>query len=69
MLYKINVATSDIPYAGTDANVFIQLYSKHIRTEKIPLRKSNTHKNAFEQGNVDLLEIIAPDLRDIKRIK
>jgi hypothetical protein len=49
VVYKIYATTSDMAYAGTDANVHIQMYGKFARTEKLALKKSTTHKNPFEQ--------------------
>ena len=67
--YKIHVATSDLKNAGTDANVFIQVFGKRHETPRITLSNSKSHKNKFEKGNVDYFEVRAVDVGDIKKIK
>ncbi len=67
--YEIYVATSDITGAGTDAKVFIRIYGELVKTERIELKKSSTHRNKFEKGNVDRFSIRNLYLGDIYKIK
>ena len=66
--YKIYVTTSNIVSAGTDANVYIQLFGRSSTTDKLPLKKSLTNKNPFEQGKTDVFEIDAYDVGTLKKI-
>ena len=60
---QVFATTSNLPNAGTHANVFLQLYktSKHsslIETFKFPLEHSKTHPtHKFRPGQTDLFEI------------
>ena len=40
--------------AGTDANVFLNIFGEQGDTGERPLSKSKTHGNKFEKGNVSL---------------
>lgn len=68
-MYRVSVDTSDIPQAGTDAKVYIKMYGRELKTERLPLSKSLTHKNPFEKGHTDVFELNAPDLGEIEKIK
>jgi hypothetical protein len=77
-VYKIYVSTTDLPYAGTNGNVFIQLFGKkkrekkgdsHITSIKFPLEKSKTNKKKFQQGQTDLFEVEEEYIGKIKKIK
>jgi hypothetical protein len=68
-VYKVFVKTSDIASAGTDANVYIQLFGKHSNTDRIELKSSGMHKNKFERGHSDAFEISATDVGKIKSIR
>ena len=50
----ITVRTGDVRYAGTDANVFVQLYGDHLASPKIKLDDA---KNNFERGMIDNFEV------------
>lgn len=62
--YDINVATSNIGYAGTDANIFIMLYGEKGDTGFLPLKKSKTHKLPFYRNQYDKFTVEAPDVGD-----
>lgn len=77
-VYKIYVTTTDIPYAGTNGNVFIQLFGKKKRNQrgdsnitaiKFPLEKSKTNKKKFQRGQTDLFEVEEEYVGKIKKIK
>lgn len=61
--------TSDIHNAGTNANVFIQLFGRNSNTDKIQLKNSKMNKNPFEKGNTDCFEFEALDVGEIKKIR
>ncbi|KAF5837533.1 hypothetical protein DUNSADRAFT_4226 [Dunaliella salina] len=68
-MYKITVHTSDIKFAGTDANVFIQIFGnkdgKPISTPKVQL---NNSKNNFERGMIDEFTHTMRNVKDMQRI-
>jgi len=77
-VYKIYVTTTDIPYAGTNGNVFIQLFGKkkkdqrgdsNITAIKFPLEKSKTNKKKFQKGQTDLFQVEEEYIGKIKKIK
>ncbi|XP_061173091.1 lipoxygenase homology domain-containing protein 1-like [Saccostrea echinata] len=64
--YMVTVQTGDVKYAGTDANVFIQICGKDGRaTRKIKLDDS---RNNFERGAVEQYKVEAPDVGSISHI-
>lgn len=52
--YKISVFTGDIYGAGTDANVFLNIYGDLGDTGERKLSKSETNFNKFERGQVQM---------------
>uniref|UniRef100_A0A7S3VHN2 PLAT domain-containing protein n=1 Tax=Dunaliella tertiolecta TaxID=3047 RepID=A0A7S3VHN2_DUNTE len=68
-MYKITVHTSDIKFAGTDANVFIQIFGNKdgqpISTPKVQL---NNSKNNFERGMIDEFTHTMRNVKDMQRI-
>ena len=65
----MNVVTSDKPNAGTDSNVYIQLFGDKNDSGKITLETSKTNKNKFERGQTDMFEIKEADVGDLRKIK
>lgn len=55
--------------AGTDANVYIQLFGEKQDSGKIPLESSKSNRNKFERGNSDVFEVKEADVGDIRKIK
>ncbi|KAL9973900.1 hypothetical protein ACROYT_G020408 [Oculina patagonica] len=49
-LYRVAVTTADELWAGTDADVFIQIFGKKGNTSAVELTKSG---NLFERGDTD----------------
>ena len=47
----------DCSYAGTDANVYVNIVGSHGQTGKIMLIKSQTNKNPFEKGQTDIFSV------------
>jgi len=52
--YEITVWTGNVRGAGTDSNVFIQMYGEGGKTEEYVLRNRT---NNFEQGEVDKFKV------------
>lgn len=53
--YEITVWTGDVRGAGTDANVFIQMYGESGKSEEYKLRNKTDN---FEQGQMDKFKVI-----------
>lgn len=60
--YKVQVKTGDIRGAGTDANVFLQLFGVNGDAGE---RKLESSGNNFERGHTDTFGIEAVDLGDL----
>lgn len=55
-MYQIIVTTGNKSFAGTDANVYIQLHGrKGQETPRLPL---DDEKNNFEKGQIDVFKVI-----------
>ena len=52
--YVVEVFTGDISGAGTDANVFLNIFGDRGDTGERKLHKSETNKDKFERGRVSL---------------
>jgi len=65
---QVKVKTGKVKGAGTDANVFIQVYGEKGETERIPLKYSITNTNKFESGYLDIFNIDSKDVGKIKKI-
>ncbi|XP_060575611.1 lipoxygenase homology domain-containing protein 1-like isoform X2 [Ruditapes philippinarum] len=63
--YQITVKTGDVRYAGTDANVFIQLAGEKGITKKLKLDDA---KNNFERNMVDNFDLRAINVGAMKHI-
>ena len=66
--YKITVKTGDTFGAGTDANVFLNIYGSMGDTGKRPLEKSQ-NRNKFERSNADEFTFQSVDLAEIDHIQ
>uniref|UniRef100_A0A915HDL1 PLAT domain-containing protein n=1 Tax=Romanomermis culicivorax TaxID=13658 RepID=A0A915HDL1_ROMCU len=53
-MYTIAVKTSNVFGAGTDANVFVQLFGENGHSDFIQLKKSINHRNKFERNHSDV---------------
>lgn len=54
-MYQIIVTTGNKSFAGTDANVYIQLHGrKGQETPRLPL---DDEKNNFEKGQIDVFKV------------
>ncbi|XP_068166911.1 lipoxygenase homology domain-containing protein 1 [Antennarius striatus] len=66
--YKVSVRTGDMYGAGTDANVFLNIFGDLGDTGERKLAKSENNKNKFERGEVDKFTIEAVDLGQVFKI-
>jgi lipoxygenase homology domain-containing protein 1 len=66
--YTITVETANKIGAGTDSNVFINIHGENKETGKIMLKETTTNKNPFEKGKIDIFNIIAANVGEIKKI-
>uniref|UniRef100_A0A803U0L0 Lipoxygenase homology PLAT domains 1 n=1 Tax=Anolis carolinensis TaxID=28377 RepID=A0A803U0L0_ANOCA len=57
--YNVQVKTSDISGAGTDANVFLMIFGEYGDTGILPLKQSN-RSNKFERDRLDVFDF--PDV-------
>ncbi|PIK54821.1 putative lipoxygenase-likey domain-containing protein 1-like [Apostichopus japonicus] len=67
--YHIYVTTSNVRGAGTDANVYVNLYGENDDTGQHFLKSSKTNKNKFEAGQMDEFIIEAVNIGELKKIK
>lgn len=67
--YKVMVHTGKKRGSGTDANVFINVYGERGDSGRRQLRKSETHHNMFENGNVDVFVVKAVDLGALTKVR
>ena len=52
--YEVTVWTGDVKGAGTDANIFLQMYGENGKTEEYQLRNRTDN---FEQGQMDIFKV------------
>ncbi len=65
MTYTIWIQTGEENLAGTDSNVFIQLFGKAAQTDPIHLPARDIF--SFESGATDQYVLQIPDLGDLER--
>ncbi|XP_075870025.1 lipoxygenase homology domain-containing protein 1 [Nelusetta ayraudi] len=66
--YEVHVFTGTMWGAGTDANVYVNIYGETGDTGERRLRKSN-NLNKFEKGQEDVFDIAAVDLGVLKKLR
>uniref|UniRef100_A0A3Q2GRI5 Lipoxygenase homology PLAT domains 1a n=1 Tax=Cyprinodon variegatus TaxID=28743 RepID=A0A3Q2GRI5_CYPVA len=64
--YEITVVTGDVRSAGTNANVFCQIYGEEGKTEILALK---SRSNNFERGTTEIFKIEALDVGKIYKIR
>ncbi|KAL4225451.1 Lipoxygenase y domain-containing protein 1 [Mactra antiquata] len=64
--YEVTIWTGDVSSAGTDANVFLQMYGLNGKTESYNLRNKTDN---FEQGMCDKFKIEALDIGKILKVR
>ena len=52
----VYVKTSDISFAGTDANVYLTLFGSNGDSDEIQLSSSRTYTDKFERNHTDEFE-------------
>ncbi|XP_022806964.1 lipoxygenase homology domain-containing protein 1-like isoform X2 [Stylophora pistillata] len=68
--YSLTFKTGDMPYAGTDANVTLQLFGDKGQTEKIMLRQeSGKTIKRFDRGRTDRFTVQTMDVGKVERIR
>ena len=67
--YHVYVYTGDKSGAGTDADVYIQLFGDQDDTGTVNLKSSKTHKNKFERNQMDEFVVQAVDIGELQKIK
>ncbi|XP_078368600.1 lipoxygenase homology domain-containing protein 1-like isoform X2 [Oculina patagonica] len=68
--YSLTFKTGDMPYAGTDANVTLQLFGDKGQTEKIMLRQeSGKTLKRFDRGRTDRFTVQTMDVGKVERIR
>lgn len=64
----MSVKTGDVRGAGTDANVFVQIFGAKGDTGKLQLRSAENTKNKFERGRTDQFALEAVDIGKVGNI-
>uniref|UniRef100_A0A8C6KMV9 ST8 alpha-N-acetyl-neuraminide alpha-2,8-sialyltransferase 5 n=1 Tax=Nothobranchius furzeri TaxID=105023 RepID=A0A8C6KMV9_NOTFU len=64
--YEVAVVTGDVRAAGTNANVFCQIYGDEGKTEILSLK---SRSNNFERGTTEIFKIEALDVGKIYKIR
>lgn len=67
--YTVHVFTGDEFGAGTDANIFINLYGEKGDTGERQLKDSSTHTNKFERNQEDVFTVKAIELGRLVKLK
>jgi lipoxygenase homology domain-containing protein 1 len=67
--YLVDVQTGNKTSAGTNANVFLNIFGEFGDTGDRWLNKSETHKDKFERNQLDVFRVEAVQLRKIKKIR
>uniref|UniRef100_A0A670JIB8 Lipoxygenase homology PLAT domains 1 n=1 Tax=Podarcis muralis TaxID=64176 RepID=A0A670JIB8_PODMU len=69
--YEVCVVTGDVRNAGTNANVFMQIYGELGKTEVLILRNrsNNYERGATETFKVDVFTVPAIDLGELKKVR
>ena len=61
--YNVAFETGDLPFSGTDANVFIEIYGENGDTGKIEFnRDDNKSSGRFERGRTDKFAVETADI-------
>ncbi|XP_060788698.1 lipoxygenase homology domain-containing protein 1 [Neoarius graeffei] len=66
--YEVSVFTGNMWGAGTDANIYINIYGENGDTGARPLKKSN-NLNKFERGQEDKFIVKAVELGPLKKLR
>jgi len=66
--YQIQIKTGADFEAGTDANVFLQLFGEKKETPKFELKYSISHTNKFERNNLDVFNLDSEDVGKFTKV-
>ncbi|XP_062984875.1 lipoxygenase homology domain-containing protein 1 [Elgaria multicarinata webbii] len=66
--YEVHVLTGSVWGAGTDAKVYLSIYGERGDTGERHLKHSN-QLNKFEKSQVDVFNVQAIDLRELKKVR
>lgn len=66
--FKVLVKTGDEKYAGTDANVHLQMFGEKGESDRFPLAKSVGHSDKFERSRTDIFNLRGRDLGKLSKI-
>ena len=69
MTMMMTKASSESLLAGTDANVFVQLYGDRGDSGPLALEHSQTNVNKFERNQKDVFDFQIGDIGELKHIK
>jgi hypothetical protein len=64
--YKVEVHTADVKFAGTDANVFVELLGANGTSG---LRRLSSSRENFERGKTDVFFMETPNLGELSAVK
>ncbi|XP_063067192.1 lipoxygenase homology domain-containing protein 1-like [Engraulis encrasicolus] len=64
--WSVWIWTSDIKGAGTDAQVFVQLFGEKGKSDEFPLESKS---DSFESGQIDKFMVDMPDLGQIRKLR
>lgn len=67
--YLVSVRTGDVRGAGTDANVFVQIFGAKGDTGKLQLRSAENTKNKFERSRTDQFVLEAVDIGKVEMLR
>ena len=65
-VWLCSVHTSDVRFAGTNANVFIQVYGTSGQSDIVPLRNKSDN---FERNHVDEFKLELPSMGTLRKLR
>ncbi|KAK3753030.1 hypothetical protein QZH41_014996, partial [Actinostola sp. cb2023] len=68
-LYNATFETGDVPFAGTDATVFLQMFGEEGCTDKIEFPQDDENTLRFEKGRMDKFAVETVDIGDLTKVR
>ena len=68
-LYNATFETGDVPFAGTDATVFLQMFGTEGNTDKIEFPQDDEESLRFERGRTDKFAVETVDIGEVSTSK
>ena len=65
ILYNSTFETGDVPFAGTDATVFLQMFGTKGSTDKIEFPQDDNKGTRFEKGRTDKFAVETIDIGEV----